>query len=705
MILEINLPQDRFQAIKLEGLKQKNFIYGKNGTGKSSITKAIDEQYSNSYDVRIFQGFDSIVDENTNLNAIALGTENVELQPQIDEIQKRIDNIIKDISQPKKQEMNSYQKLEDCKNRYNDKENELKRFFSQSASKIKNSHTDWTGANYNTQNFQQDISKSKELSEEEVEKNLSVFKQENLTLKNKIEFPFINISKYIDATNEILQKEVLKSVILDFKNEDEQKWVREGLQLHEHNAVEKCIFCDNPISEQRINNLNSYFNDEVKAFENRINKAIDKLQTEKTRIVKIQNIDKSEFYPKFHEEVTSLNLEVTNLSSKYSDFFTYLIEQLEIKKGNVFVSLDSIEYPIPESFENVQVRYNNLLQDNLQFSTELSTKKQVARDKLRLNEVFKCLKSFEYEKQKENLLILENLKNKAREDFDKQKQELSKLKLQLQSLLQQTVDESKAARNINKDLELLGGCSFKLVLIDGEQKGQYQIKNLDDTIRNVNTLSTGEKNIVAFLWFLNSLKDPNGGTLKDRIIVFDDPMNSNDDTVQYLIISKLQKLLRNIKNEQIFILTHNIHFYSNVRYKWWQNQKSKKATFHLKKYSGKTEIELIDSEENDLKTSYQALWSELHWLYKQKKPEFMHNSIRRIFETYINFNELNDRVIDEQDIEIEKMINVNSHGLIDLEDLQADLNGKNEQEIIAKVKAAFISIGGESHFNAYWKEE
>ncbi|EMC29559.1 hypothetical protein NND52_04485 [Streptococcus mutans] len=83
----------------------------------------------------------------------------------------------------------------------------------------------------------------------------------------------------------------------------------------------------------------------------------------------------------------------------------------------------------------------------------------------------------------------------------------------------------------------------------------------------------------------------------------------------------------------------------------------------------------------------------------------MHNSIRRIFETYINFNELNDRVIDEQDIEIEKMINVNSHGLIDLEDLQADLNGKNEQEIIAKVKAAFISIGGESHFNAYWKEE
>ena len=66
--------------------------------------------------------------------------------------------------------------------------------------------------------------------------------------------------------------------------------------------------------------------------------------------------------------------------------------------------------------------------------------------------------------------------------------------------------------------------------------------------RSISTLSTGEKNIVAFLWFMLDLENPDKLTEKQRIIVFDDQMNSNDDTTQYLIIVSIQKLLKNLND-------------------------------------------------------------------------------------------------------------------------------------------------------------
>ena len=41
MIENIELPIDRFSTNRLDNLKLKNFIYGKNGTGKSSIATCI----------------------------------------------------------------------------------------------------------------------------------------------------------------------------------------------------------------------------------------------------------------------------------------------------------------------------------------------------------------------------------------------------------------------------------------------------------------------------------------------------------------------------------------------------------------------------------------------------------------------------------------------------------------------------------------
>ncbi|MTV19274.1 AAA family ATPase [Staphylococcus delphini] len=114
MIREINLQKDRFLNEKISDLGRKNFIYGKNGTGKSSIAKAILEQYSDEYEIRIFQGFSSVIAENGELNAISLGRENTALQPQIDEQSKKYEQLRADVTKNEENVDNTYARYEEA---------------------------------------------------------------------------------------------------------------------------------------------------------------------------------------------------------------------------------------------------------------------------------------------------------------------------------------------------------------------------------------------------------------------------------------------------------------------------------------------------------------------------------------------------------------------------------------------------------------
>ncbi|GHN17321.1 hypothetical protein [Lactobacillus delbrueckii] len=68
-----------FEAPLITFTSKNNIIFGKNGTGKSTICKLLKEQITNR-EVRIFDGFDSIIDTDQKLNAVVLGEENVQIK-------------------------------------------------------------------------------------------------------------------------------------------------------------------------------------------------------------------------------------------------------------------------------------------------------------------------------------------------------------------------------------------------------------------------------------------------------------------------------------------------------------------------------------------------------------------------------------------------------------------------------------------------
>ena len=118
--------------------KQVNFVYGKNGTGKTTIADEIFKQLSSDYDVCIFKDFEGVI-ENNRLNAVALGSENATIQKQIDFIENEILRIKEQVEQPEnKEKENLYTKAARKKEEFDKHEKKLNQFYIDSAREIKN---------------------------------------------------------------------------------------------------------------------------------------------------------------------------------------------------------------------------------------------------------------------------------------------------------------------------------------------------------------------------------------------------------------------------------------------------------------------------------------------------------------------------------------------------------------------------------------
>ncbi|GHU44623.1 hypothetical protein FACS1894190_16160 [Spirochaetia bacterium] len=232
--------------------KNVNFVFGKNGTGKTTITDAIKNQLSSQYNVFVFKDFENIVGENRRLDAIALGKENAEIQKQIDEIEKNIAEIKKETENPEDKSENLFTKLETANKNFDAQNKKIEKFYTDSARSITTSCG--LGRTYNTNNFQDDITKSpKLLSDDEIKKHKATIKAEPKATITKKSFSVIILSEFLKSTNEILKSKVTQQQIITElqNNTDKQNFAKEGLRIHKHEKGEKCAFCGNEISDDR----------------------------------------------------------------------------------------------------------------------------------------------------------------------------------------------------------------------------------------------------------------------------------------------------------------------------------------------------------------------------------------------------------------------------------------------------------------------
>lgn len=724
MSLKIDLSNhsDKFTANSREFTIEKkiNFVFGKNGTGKTTIADEISIQLSEQYDVCVFKDFDGVA-ENARLDAVALGTANVEIQKKIDVVDAEILAIEKETKQPEdKNKENLYTKAAIAQKKAGDTSGAITAFFTSAAQQIKNlTNPSVAKTTYNKNDFESDIPKAALLSETDVATHKNTIKADKKDDAGNIVIPDVDLTSYLGLTNEILQSSVAQPQdIPELKdNVEKQNFARQGMHIHTHEDGEVCAFCGNEISNQRWQLLGNYFNDEVKKLEGRVDSGLEKIKSALVQISDIEEIRVDDYYDRYLEDVKSINLQLKARRGEYKEFLEHLKSSLEEKREKLFSQSDTLQIDAPKSFTEIKKACNDLVECHNELSKNLKKEQDKAKDALRYHEVKKKLNEFKYDEEISKLSALETISSEARNSLNAQKEELQQKQNERKGLIIQTRDEERIAIKINRLLSNMGVASFSLELVndDGEnQKGQYRIKGHNNQFRPVTHLSKGEKNIIAFLYFLFSLEGV-GRNNKNKIIVLDDPMTSNDDTMQYLMIGEIQKLYGKISDgSYLIILTHNCHFYLNVRPNIMPTYKKsgdeglyeeigfyeKYGVSHLFSDGKYITIKNVTNGKQDFKTNYETLWKELVFLYDADAPDLMLNPCRKICETYLKFTKQDVMKFYGDNINAKKLFDVNQHSV---DDLEAEQNGKTKEEIKNILSELFKSADAEGHFNSHWK--
>ena len=717
--MEVDLSTNKlFRTEKILLDKKLNFIYGKNGSGKSSLTKLLlDEYNSGNIKVVAFQGFESIIGENNILNAIILGENNKKIEAQIlekndmkMELKKQIGDLEKTID-ANVNKSKGFQKQSIDKS-IRDLNRNKEQFFTAIAREITNLYDKKLVENpraYNKNSVITESSQATVIPETEFKDLVDIiYAQESNSIDLISPVNFISPHDYIDEINKLLNLCVEERCAIVVESNEEREYLKKGLDLHK--PGDKCKFCGNIVSEVRYTTIKNYFDaDEVKA----ITIKLDCLKGQvKNYIIKLKsieldfnNIDAS-FKDKIQNDILLLKGEV----SKALDGFRAIQDALE--KKNPFQVVEPVYIDEKIVFDtfinkiNTEIVAFNSLQENLQ-EAQIEAKR-----KLRLHHIAINLSDNEYLQITTKLAaathdskVLEKDINGIKRNIIKIEGDMSNIDNEIAKLISQTQSTERLVININEKLKDI--TNFSLVLQCNDDMEYYEVINRNGDIRPIDQLSTGEKNLIAFLYFIESLETEENRQ-QSKIIVFDDPMNSNDDTVQYFILEELNKIMKKYNREgssDIFVLlTHNLFFYQGLIHDIINsrnlevNPYEKSNFYKLIKVEDIVDIYQINRKSDDFLNTYDGLWYELALLYSIDKPRMMLNPIRRIVETFIIFNGADDFYKNSRDSK--RLFNVNSHGTIEFD---VDIVGMSKDDLIDRMKQLFIDNNYGAHFNKHWK--
>ena len=212
----------------------------------------------------------------------------------------------------------------------------------------------------------------------------------------------------------------------------------------------------------------------------------------------------------------------------------------------------------------------------------------------------------------------------------------------------------KACDDINAKLATFLGRKEIIFDVDEKEDG-YLIKRKGEAAKN---LSEGEKTAIALVYFLVSLKKE-GIDLSNAIVFIDDPVSSLDSNSMSQAFAFIKEEIK--VTMQIFISTHNYHFFKKVRD--WFKDKNKSGTnkseiYMIKNYldsnKRKAKIIKIDNLINDYNSEYQYLFKVLKEEADKKEDTELQdlyplpNMARKFLEIFLAFTIPSKRILNDQ---------------------------------------------------------
>lgn len=648
---------------KLHGLKAINFIFGSNGSGKTTISRVIADVAGRPTCSLSWAGrpLECLVYNSDFATAnfahqmrgiFTLGEAQADKLARVEDAARTVQALRDDVDQ--------FERTLGAADSTSGKRHELKALRDKFVAKtwmIKKNHDAhfqeaFTGFRNNSENFcDKFLAEGKDNNAELIA--VEELRTRALTIFTKgaerVEpIPSIDVAAIVALEQDpVLSKRVVGKENIDIasliKRLGSSDWVRQGMAFAEQSAPH-CPFCQQRVTDDLARNLNEYFDEtymeDIAAIERIVNAYA---RTSNVLLAHFDALCASE--PRFLD-AAAFRARVDCLKGLVQANLRLLeLKRKEPSSGITLEGLVAITSELSGAVmdANTEVQVHNTMVDNL--AQERSTL---------IAQIWRCL----IEESRPSLVEYQGAKRSLDQAITgltraiaAKRAALAEANNALAELERNVTSVQPTVSEINAILRSFGFTGFKLTTA-GEHQHLYELIRGDGS-EAATTLSEGERSFITFLYFYHMIKGSvtTSGLNADRVVVFDDPVSSLDSDVLFIVSS----LIRRINDEacagtgrikQVFLLTHNIYFHKEVSFdpKRVKVCRNHETFWIVRKANDETRI--VGYDHNPITTSYEMLWEQVRTPGRNKIS--LQNTLRRILENYfkITGNLDRDRIIE-----------------------------------------------------------
>lgn len=363
----------------------------------------------------------------------------------------------------------------------------------------------------------------------------------------EINYRLPDLKGLADTTSALLKKTVVSAAIRSLKDDAEvADWTRRGLGLHKVRYADKCLFCEQPLPEGRLADLEAHFNAEYEQFMREIDDQIRKLESIRNKALELKLPSRAEFYDDIAVEYETAEGVLRKAVDAAREFVNSLGNALEKKRAKAFEALP-MDVTAPEINTDAVEAVNKAIRKHNRATEDFEKRVRSARERLAMDFIAADIDEF---KRLQDAVQTASAESKtAKERFDA-------LNAKIQEVEDEIIEHRQPAEDLNKDLRhYLGHGELQLAVKD---TGYTITRNGEPALM----LSEGEMTAIALLYFLKSLEDRDF-ELANGVVVLDDPVSSLDANAMHLAFSLMRD--RTAHAGQLFVLTHNFAFFRQVR--------------------------------------------------------------------------------------------------------------------------------------------
>ncbi|MCQ2729659.1 AAA family ATPase [Helicobacter pylori] len=423
----------------------------------------------------------------------------------------------------------------------------------------------------------------------------------------------------------------IADLIKRLSNED---WVAWGREYIKDNSI--CPFCQKEtITEEFKKQLESYFDtsyqESIETIKEKMEDYASRTAGALERLDKIVETEQKNQQTKLDTE--NLKIIIETLRSKINRNQQKMLDKSKEMSRNFKLDstkneIDAIKDLIKKANEQI-ANYNEMIKD-------LKNRKKSCKEqtwKFLVNEFKSDIQ--EYNKK---YCGLEKGINNLEKAISENQEEVKKLENEIKELEKNMVSIKPIVNEINTLLKGYGFTNFGLACTEDEKF--YRIQRECGQLVG-ETLNEGEVTFITFLYYYHlakgSLKE--NDISKNKVLVIDDPISSLDSNILFIVSVLVKDLMKETMEEktnikQVIILTHNTYFYKEITLEYDLKRYQRKYSFWIiKKDNNVSKIK--GYKENPIKNSYELLWQEV----KQAKENnaswvSLQNVMRRIIEYY-----------------------------------------------------------------------